>query len=391
VKVVLRGDLASPSGYSAHARALVQSLIKVPGIEVGIEHVKQSQGTLPLPPEEQQLYAEMMNRSWDKPDVRINFLTPPYYMFQKGVYTIGFTMWETTNICDREVQGQRGWNWVGQMNQCDEIWTGCASSVEAFARSGLQVTANVIPGPVDTDLYKPDLPELNIPEVTIMTDGIEISKDQRPKSIGFIGDWNARKNIDGWLGVIISQFVLKPVVGILKTRLPGDIDQHRALQALVSKRRAELRLGSRRPMICLIPEILSDGDIARLYSSMDCYMSLSRGEGLDLPTLQAMACGVPVIHTNFGATKDYLTPETGFPIQYTYTIVEGMKHGPYFSDMWWAEPDLHSATRVLADLLTSIESDPGALSDLLACARKRVQDFHSIPAITSLLVERLDV
>ena len=391
MKVALHGDVASPSGYSAHTRALVKSLVKVPGVEVGIEHLKQSPGALPLSSEDQQLYAEMMNRHWDKPDVRINFLTPPYYRFQKGVYTIGFTMWETTNICDREVQGQKNWNWVKQMNQCDEVWTGCETSVEAFGRSGLQVSVNVIPGPVDTDLYKSGLSELSIPDITVMSDGTEITRDQRPKVIGFIGDWNARKNIDGWLAVIVSQFVLKPVLGLLKTRLPGDVDQHHVLSAQVDRRRAQLRLSSRRPSICLIPEILSDSDMARLYSTMDCYMSLSRGEGLDLPTLQAMACGVPVIHTNFGATKDYLTPETGFPIQYTYTIVEGMNHGPYFPDMWWAEPDLHAATRVLGDLLTAIESDPDALSGMLEAARKVVVDNHSIPAITELLTERLNV
>jgi glycosyltransferase involved in cell wall biosynthesis len=39
----------------------------------------------------------------------------------------------------------------------------------------------------------------------------------------------------------------------------------------------------------------SDNALAVLYNTFDCYCSASSGEGLGLPTLEAMACGVPVV------------------------------------------------------------------------------------------------
>ena len=44
--------------------------------------------------------------------------------------------------------------------------------------------------------------------------------------------------------------------------------------------------------------------MAKLYSSFDCLLQPSMGEGFGLPTLEAQACGVPVICTDFSAMKE---------------------------------------------------------------------------------------
>jgi glycosyltransferase involved in cell wall biosynthesis len=46
--------------------------------------------------------------------------------------------------------------------------------------------------------------------------------------------------------------------------------------------------------------------MALLYQAADVYVSPYRAEGFNLPVLEAMACGLPVICTAGGATDDFV-------------------------------------------------------------------------------------
>jgi glycosyltransferase involved in cell wall biosynthesis len=46
-----------------------------------------------------------------------------------------------------------------------------------------------------------------------------------------------------------------------------------------------------------------------MYGIADCYVSPYRAEGFNLPVLEAMVCGTPVIVTRGGATEDFIDGE----------------------------------------------------------------------------------
>jgi glycosyltransferase involved in cell wall biosynthesis len=50
-------------------------------------------------------------------------------------------------------------------------------------------------------------------------------------------------------------------------------------------------------------------DMVRLYQAADAYVSPYRGEGFNMPVLEAAACGLPVVCTDGGATDDFTTPD----------------------------------------------------------------------------------
>jgi glycosyltransferase involved in cell wall biosynthesis len=52
-----------------------------------------------------------------------------------------------------------------------------------------------------------------------------------------------------------------------------------------------------------------------LYRSADCFVFPTRGEGWGMPILEAMACGLPVIATNWSAQQTFLTDANSYPIQ----------------------------------------------------------------------------
>jgi glycosyltransferase involved in cell wall biosynthesis len=63
--------------------------------------------------------------------------------------------------------------------------------------------------------------------------------------------------------------------------------------------------------------------IAEFYQLADVYVAPYRGEGFNLPVLEASACGTPVICTKGGATDDFMTDDTARfiesrPADFTY-------------------------------------------------------------------------
>jgi len=63
--------------------------------------------------------------------------------------------------------------------------------------------------------------------------------------------------------------------------------------------------------------LYTDGDMAGIYSSFDVLLSASRGEGCGLAPWEAMACGVPVIVSNWTAQAEVVGP--AFDIRRTET------------------------------------------------------------------------
>lgn len=57
--------------------------------------------------------------------------------------------------------------------------------------------------------------------------------------------------------------------------------------------------------VSLISGSLDQGQLRALYGVADAYVSPYRAEGFNLPVLEAMACGTPVIVTGGGATEDF--------------------------------------------------------------------------------------
>jgi glycosyltransferase involved in cell wall biosynthesis len=53
---------------------------------------------------------------------------------------------------------------------------------------------------------------------------------------------------------------------------------------------------------------LDQSQLRALYGVADAYVSPYRAEGFNLPVLEAMACGTPVIVTGGGATDDFCPP-----------------------------------------------------------------------------------
>ena len=93
--------------------------------------------------------------------------------------------------------------------------------------------------------------------------------------------------------------------------------------------------------ITTIPGTLTLSQLASLYNAVDLYVSPYRAEGFNMPVLESMGCGLPVLVTAGGASDDFVTPEAGEFIPSRLIPVEQAEYpvgGAYM------EPDLEGLT-----------------------------------------------
>ncbi len=85
----------------------------------------------------------------------------------------------------------------------------------------------------------------------------------------------------------------------------------------------------------------TSSDMATLYNGFDVLLNLVRGEGFGVPILEAAACGVPAIATDFTAMTELVSGH-GWLIKPVCTFRNGLNAS-------WAIPDEHQAAEALKD------------------------------------------
>ena len=95
--------------------------------------------------------------------------------------------------------------------------------------------------------------------------------------------------------------------------------------------------------IIVISKNLSLNDLQQLYGSCDAYVSPYRAEGFNITSLEAAACGLPVILTSGGSTDDYYDSSFALKIQGTKKVIKGNWN--------YIEPNLESLISNMSDLV----------------------------------------
>ena len=139
------------------------------------------------------------------------------------------------------------------------------------------------------------------------------------------------------------------------------------------------------PRIEVVDGYLPADELAKLYSSTDCYVSLHRSEGFGLTVAEAMAQGLPVIATDYSATTELLTAETGWPVPYRLVAV-GHGNPPYPADSRWAEPDVDAAAAAMLE----VADHPELARERGAAARRHVLSTRTEEAAAEWVRARIE-
>ena len=104
------------------------------------------------------------------------------------------------------------------------------------------------------------------------------------------------------------------------------------------------------PNVEIIEDDLSQAELAELYDRSDVVVLPTRGEGYNLPALEAMLSGIPLIVTGFGGHIDFCGPEEARLI--SYRLSSSGSHVSNGASMW-AEPDIGDLISALRELRNS--------------------------------------
>lgn len=125
--------------------------------------------------------------------------------------------------------------------------------------------------------------------------------------------------------------------------------------------------------ITLIGDTMNAAGIDALYAEADVVMSLHRAEGFGLVVAEGMLRGLPVIATGWSGNADFLTADTGVPLDYTLVPTQDPQDTYNFPDMMWADANIDQA----AEALKRLRADPDLRAKLGAAARSHAVRLFS--------------
>jgi glycosyltransferase involved in cell wall biosynthesis len=142
--------------------------------------------------------------------------------------------------------------------------------------------------------------------------------------------------------------------------------------------------GATPPIVVMLNQAVDAHQMSVLYRSADCFVLPTRGEGWGMPAVEAMACGLPVITTDWGAQTAFLRPEISYPLR-VRGLVPAVARAPYYAGLHWAEPDGDQ----LCDLMRYVYENQQEARERGARAAADVHDRwtwrHTVDAILARL------
>ncbi len=246
----------------------------------------------------------------------------------------------------------------------DELWTPTLWNAEVFRASGVKLPMRVVPLGVDTAVYRPMFRK-TMPECRLISTSKRGTRGV-PKGFTFltVGLPGFRKGWDVVADALETAFSSRPGAAslvIALTHSPGGWNE-----------KIYRQFANYKVPIWTLEGSFGEYELADVYNAAGAYVSASRGEGFNLPALEAAACGRPVIVPDNTAHTEIFGPEA-----YLFSP-DGLKkypEGDWISD--WYKGMLFSrfgkpAVRRLAAVLEHVAGGKSVRTvDLLEKVRRK--------------------
>ena len=106
---------------------------------------------------------------------------------------------------------------------------------------------------------------------------------------------------------------------------------------------------TRTPHILLLPVDLSDEKLVELYASCHAYVSVERGKGWDLPSMEAMLMGLPTLNISWGGNTAFQNSDNSVaisPLERTVFATEELAENvEFYAGHTWAACDIQAVVK----------------------------------------------
>ena len=212
--------------------------------------------------------------------------------------------------------------WRRSPSDVDEVWVPSGYVRDMYLRAGLEDDrVHVVPNGVDLERFAPEGPAYAL---------------DAPAALRFlfVGGAIARKGVDVLLAAWQQAFAGRDDVQLVIKDFGSDGVYRGADRSAV---RALAQAGA----LVHLDADLADEEMAALYRACDVLVHPYRGEGFAMPVLEAMASGLPVIHTAGGPTDEFCPPQAGWRIRSQRLAMPGGRVDRFetVGEPWMLEPD----------------------------------------------------
>ncbi|MBI2862517.1 MAG: glycosyltransferase [Chloroflexi bacterium] len=306
VGVMWHSYFAPPSGYGLASRELVLAL---DGLRVDVRYAYIYGGDGQEPPCDDERVAPIRVRPKHLGFPQVVFAPGETFANNSGRYRIGYTMLEVDGVPA---------DWVQLANLMDEVWVPSLFNVESFRSSGVKSPIWVMPLGIDQRVFNPQAKAYRTSaQFTFLS----------------VFDWGERKAPNVLFRAFANEFAAHEDVLLLAkvTNRDASVNVHWEIERL------KLPSGSA-PICIMYNQQLPHRQLASLYRSADCFVLPTRGEGWCLPLLEAMACGLPAIATDWSAHRDFMNDDNAYPLR-VKRLIPAKARCPYYDGFGWADPD----------------------------------------------------
>lgn len=366
-RIVWHGSQESLTSLALVNREICQRLIER-GHQLSLLPAKASD-----PPGKPVALPEALRERWQKPfsgsaEVHVSHQWPPDFTPPAEGHWIIMQPWEYGSLPSA---------WLAPMtNLVDEIWVPSHFVRDGFVRSGLPVDrVHVVPNGV-SDVF--------------LRDGHSpfLLRTRKRFKFLFVGGTIERKGIDLLLGAYAQTFCdHDDVCLVIKDLGVGTFYHGQTAEQLVTR----FRQIPHAPEIEYLNHDLTDEEMGELYVACDCLVHPYRGEGFGLPIAEAMACGVPVLVTGYGAALDFCREEHAYllPAQVARFSDKRLDDMPTVDFPYWAEPDRDALRYWLRHVVEHPDEAKAKAQHGQTFIRKHFTWNHSVSAIETRLAEVL--
>ena len=247
-----------------------------------------TQQTLQTPNGSQEfpLYLNYLNPGETDIHIVLNDVNHKYFSDMYDGPKIAYNVWETTKYPD---------DFFKHLQTFDQVWVPSSWQKECTVAQGIRADkVKVVPEGVDTQMFKPLSQETSFPK-------------GRPFRFVLVGRWEYRKSTKEIIKAFIDTFSEDERVElILNVENPFANDGCSNTQ----DRLAKFSLTHRGIKIL---NHLSKSEYVNLLQTADVFVSCARSEGWNLPLIEAMACGVPSLYSDWGAQLEFAAGK-GLPV-----------------------------------------------------------------------------
>jgi|TARA_Y100000401_G_C8325259_1_gene227805 glycosyltransferase involved in cell wall biosynthesis len=229
---------------------------------------------------------ELESVSSEDCDVCIQHTLPHLYSYDSNYKNIGFLAVESSNFRDT--------GWQHNVNLMDELWVPSSATKVSCENSGVKIPVKIAPHSLDISKYKKN------------NGGNQIQELQPTFNFTFIGEFIERKNLQALIKAFHMEFDFQEPVNLFIKTSKVQLPQ---IQEFIKHVKSGLKIRSRYKEEIIIAGRLDDKDYISVLGQCHSFVMPSRGEAFCIPALEAMAMGIPVIHTENTGMDDFCVGE----------------------------------------------------------------------------------